>query len=375
MGVKMNKIKILFLVSQFTMGGVEKANISMLNKIDKSKFEVHVLYIKDGMIMDELTDEIFISKLGSVLSLKSLANVKYIFKIMRYIKLNKIEIIHTIDPVLYFVGSVASHFKHIKHVRTQPNFIRRHEKLNTKTIKFTPFEKWTDMFITYQYGSANDLHLAGVRKEKIETIRGFSRTEEFLYFNKIKDIRSELNIPKDNKIIATIHRMVEKKGYETFIDMIPYIVEKYKKVTFLLVGDGPLRRKLEEKVKSLGVSEYVIFTGFRKDLANIVKQIYIGVYPLADTAAMGHVIRSGKILITKKNSSMDEYILDNETGYLVPEEDPQLYAKYVLDLLYDEDKVSQMEVKQKEYVLKNFDGKKNILKLENIFISLCRNQK
>ncbi len=73
------------------MGGVEKANIKMINNIDKSKFEVHVLYIKEGMLMDELTDEINILKLGSVLSLKSFANIQYIFKIMKYIKKYKIE--------------------------------------------------------------------------------------------------------------------------------------------------------------------------------------------------------------------------------------------------------------------------------------------
>ena len=30
---------------------------------------------------------------------------------------------------------------------------------------------------------------------------------------------------------------------------------------------------------------------------------------------------------------MDEYILDGETGYLVPEETPEVYAKYALILL------------------------------------------
>ncbi len=166
--------------------------------------------------------------------------------------------------------------------------------------------------------------------------------------------------------------MVEKKGYETFIDMIPHIVKKYKNVTFLLVGDGPLRKKFEERVESLGVSEYVRFTGFRKDLANIIKQIDFGVYPLADTAAMGSVIRAGKVLITKRNSSMDEYILDGETGYLVSEEKPEVYAKYALILLQDEEKLIEMENRQKQYVISNFDGVKNMRRLEEIFIDLCR---
>lgn len=352
------------------MGGVQKANISMINKINKNKFNVHVLYINEGILMDELTDEISILKLGTILKLKSLVNIKYMIKVINYIKKYNIEIIHTIDPVLYVVGATAAKKSKIKHVRTQPNFIRRHEKLNTKTLKILPFERWTDKFITYQYGSGKDLHLAGVNKEKIVTIRGYSGIKDFLYFNDIKDIRKELNIPKENKIILAVHRMVEKKGYETFIDMIPFIIKEYSDVTFLLVGDGPLKKDYEKRVKNLGISEYVIFTGFRKDLANIIKQIEFGVYPLADTAAMGSVIRSGKILITKKNSSMDEYILDGVTGFLVPEEKPEVYAKYALKILKNKDLLMEMERNQKKYVLENFNGEKNIKRLENLFISL-----
>ena len=370
-----SKINILFLVEGFGMGGVAKANISMINRIDKNKFNVHVLHYKEGILMGDLTDDIVISKLDYMGKLMSLSTYFCIIKLIDYIKKNDIDVIHSMAVTTYVVGATAAHFTNIKHVRTQPNFIRRHEKLNTKTLKFTPFEKWTDKFITYQYGSAKDLNLAGVEMSKIETIRGYSKAEEFLYFNDIKDIRGELNIPKESKIILAVHRMVEKKGYETFIDMIPHIVKKYKNVTFLLVGDGPLRKKFEDRVESLGVSEYVRFTGFRKDLANIVKQIDFGVYPLADTAAMLSVILSGKILITKKNSSMDEYIIDGETGYLVPKDTPEEYAKYALMLLQNEEQLRKMETNQEQYVLRNFDGVKNIKKLENIFINLCRNSK
>lgn len=369
------KINILFLIHKFTMGGAQKANISMVNNINKEKFNVHVLYINEGILMSDLTYKIKISKLGSVLKLKSLVNVKYTMKTMKYIKQNNIEIVHTIDPILYFVGATAAHFTQIKHVRTQPNFIRRHERLNTRTLKYTPFEKWTNKYITYNYASAEDLQFAGVAKEKIETIYGFNSYDEFLNYKPISNIKKEFKIPSNNKIILAMHRMVPRKGYETFIDMIPYIIKEFDKVTFLLVGDGPLRKEYEDQVQNLGISEYVRFVGFQKNIANIIKQIDFGVYPLADTAAMGPVIRAGKVLITKKNSSMDEYILDGETGYLVPEEKPEVYAKYALILLQDEEKLREMENKQKQYVISNFDGVKNMRRLEEVFIDLCRNPK
>lgn len=369
----MKKINILFLVHGFNIGGVQKANINMINKISKEKFNVHVLYINEGELKEDLVlDEIMISKLGSKLKLKSIATIKYVALVARYVKKHDIDIIHTIDPTLYVVGAIVSRILRVIHVRTQPNFIRRHEKLNAKTLKILPFEKWTDKYITYNMASNKDLQLAGVSSHKIETIYGFAYHEEYLRFGVLTDIRDEFNIPKNYKIILAMHRMVPRKGYETFVEMIPYILSDYKNVCFLLIGDGPLRHQLETRVEDLGIERHVRFTGFRRDIANIIKQVDFGVYPLADTAAMNTVIQAGKVLITKKNSAMDEYIIDEVTGYLTPNDEPKTYAEYSLKLLRNDTLLKDLERNQEKHVIENFDGKKNIKKLEEIFISLYK---
>jgi glycosyltransferase involved in cell wall biosynthesis len=370
------KINLLFLVSKFDIGGVQKVNISMINGIDKMKFNVHVLYLKEGILKNELEGrEITIARLGDKLKLKSLINIKYINRVIKYIKKNKIEIVHSIDPVLYIVGSTAAHFTKIIHIRSQPNFIRRHEKLNAYTMKILPFEKWTSRYITFNVASKKDLQLAGVSSKKINIIYDYSKHEEYVNFEKLTDVKKEFNIPTNNKIIFAMHRMVLKKGFETFIEMIPYVIREYKNVTFLLVGDGPLRDELEKKVINLKIQDYVRFIGFRTDIINIIKQIDFGVYPLADTAGMVTAIRGGKVLITKKNSSMDEYIKNGETGYLLSNDTPEAYAEYALRLLNDEMLLKCMENEQMNFIRERFDGNKNINELENILIKLYEEHK
>lgn len=368
-----SKINILFLVENFQIGGIQKVNIRMINVIDREKFNVHVLYINEGILRPDLNDNgIVISKIGDSLKLKSVETFKYIYKTIKYIKKNNIHIVHTIDSVFYVIGASATYFTNIVHVRTQPNFIRRHEKLNTKTLKILPFERWTHKFIALNHASGKDLELAGVEQGKIYCTYGYGPLEEFTEFNQYTDIWNEFNIPPGNKIILAMHRMVAKKGYETFIDMIPYIIKEYDKVTFLLVGDGPLRGEFEKRVNDLNVQEYVRFVGFRTDVINIFKQIDFGVYPLADTAAMGGLIKAGKVLITKKNSSMDEYILDGITGHLVPDDTAEAYASYALTLLKDDRLLKKMENEQLRFIKDRFDGKKNIIKLEELFIQLYK---
>ena len=365
-----NKKKILFLANHFTMGGVQQVNLSLINNIDKNQFEVHVLYLKKGILFNDLSEDISIKNLGNTLKLKSIKNLIYLYRIKKYIISNNIDIVHTIDGVLYYLGAVAARLCRIKHIRTQPNFIRRHERKNTKTLKILPFEKWTDKFFTLNEASAKDLNLAGVNKNKISVIYGYYPLEEYLNNDISSDIKKEFNIPKKNKIIVAMHRMVDNKGYETFIDMIPLVVKKCKNVTFLLVGDGPNKDDYKSKVENLGVSKFVVFTGFRKDPSNISKQVDIGVYPVADTVAMGTVLRAGKVLITKKNSSMDEYIEHEKNGILVTLDTPETYASEVIYLLERPHLITKMEEHRIQFAKKNFDGKKNIRKFEQDILTL-----
>jgi len=69
----MKKINILFLVSRFDIGGVQKLNVSMVNLIDKEKFNIHIIYIKEGVFKQEITDsKVTFFKIGNILKLNLL---------------------------------------------------------------------------------------------------------------------------------------------------------------------------------------------------------------------------------------------------------------------------------------------------------------
>jgi glycosyltransferase involved in cell wall biosynthesis len=148
--------------------------------------------------------------------------------------------------------------------------------------------------------------------------------------------------------------------------MIPYVVAEYPNVVFLVVGDGPLRGELEDMTRALKVEQNVIFTGFRTDVEDIVKQVTFGVYPVALSAGMVSVITSGKVLISRKGSAMDEYIEHNHTGILVDSDDPRDYAHATVQLLRNGFLLESMESNVREMLPSKFDGQKNIEIFENL---------
>ena len=66
---------------------------------------------------------------------------------------------------------------------------------------------------------------------------------------------------KGKVIIVTVARMTKKKGVQNIVDIAPSLLEKYENLMFIMIGDGPLRKKLEKKVEEKGLSGNFYFTG------------------------------------------------------------------------------------------------------------------
>jgi len=72
-------------------------------------------------------------------------------------------------------------------------------------------------------------------------------------------------------VISFIGRLYEFKDPITFVEAIPEVLQHIKDAKFLIVGDGPLRPALEDRVKELNVDTHVIFTGERRDIPQILR--------------------------------------------------------------------------------------------------------
>jgi phosphatidylinositol alpha-1,6-mannosyltransferase len=77
---------------------------------------------------------------------------------------------------------------------------------------------------------------------------------------------------RDNKLILTVGRMVSRERYKAFdevIEAMPELLRRFPNLKYMIVGDGDDRSRLEEKVKSLGLSQQIIFadSGTRESIS------------------------------------------------------------------------------------------------------------
>ena len=141
-----------------------------------------------------------------------------------------------------------------------------------------------------------------------------------------------------NRIVISVGRLVYYKGFEFLIHSMTKVEGR-----LLIVGDGPLRKHLEDMATALGVSDRVVFLG------KIHNKKLVPYYHAADVFALASVARTeafgivqleamacGKPVVnTSLPSGVPLVSLDGITGITVPPANPEALAK-AINLLLDD---------------------------------------
>lgn len=73
----------------------------------------------------------------------------------------------------------------------------------------------------------------------------------------------------DDRLVLTVNKLIPRKNLDIFIQIIGRLAEHVPSVKGIIVGDGPLRKRLEAYTAKLGLSERIIFTGFLPTLEEV----------------------------------------------------------------------------------------------------------
>lgn len=136
------------------------------------------------------------------------------------------------------------------------------------------------------------------------------------------ELRDALGIPKQARVIATLARLFPMKGYEYVVPAAAELIREYPDTHLLLIGDGPMRDKLDARIAALGLAEHFHFAG-------LVPPSQVHRY-LAQADLLWHLslreglprsvvqaLATGIPAIGFRLDGTPEVIRDGETGYCV----------------------------------------------------------
>ena len=126
----------------------------------------------------------------------------------------------------------------------------------------------------------------------------------------------------NEKFFITVARLEPMKYVEDAIRVVAELVHRGHSVKALIVGDGSLRKKLENLATILGVGNAVIFAGNHKQewIARVLPRSALIVSPHMGRA-LTEAALSGVPIVAYDYDWQREVVVDGQTGYLVPHKD------------------------------------------------------
>lgn len=226
--------------------------------------------------------------------------------------------------------------------------------------------------IAISEGIRNVLIEDGLAPERVTTIRSGIQLQRIENIGDGSYLWDEFAIPEDSLIIGIVGALAPHKHHQNFLEAAAIVKRSLPNVRFLVVGDGELRAELERSSASRGLSEDVIFTGFRRDVLEITKILDIFVlssYLEGMGTAILDAMALGKPIVATQVGGIPEIVLQGINGFLVPPRDPNKLAGAILKLAKEPSLRDQMGSYGKMRA-RNFDMKKTIERTEAIYSQL-----
>lgn len=184
---------------------------------------------------------------------------------------------------------------------------------------------------------------------------------------RIEQMKAELNIPPENKVLVSVGRAAKEKNIDELLKYFRKL--NMKNTTLLIVGGGPYLRQLKKNAKSLKLSDKVVFTGMVEP-SKIAAYYKLGdVFMNAsqsETQGLTYIeaLASGLPMICRKDECLDEVLYNGKNGFQYT--NFEQFSKYVKALINDEALRKAMAEKSSE-IAQKFSNKVFAESMEKIY--------
>jgi len=357
------KIKVIHLVEDLMRGGLENVIAEIVSGLDKEKYNFEVWCIaRAGAVADELQSRGFTVETLGILSYHNPFNILRLISLLRK---TKPDIVHTHGYFSSVIGRLSAKIAGvpviINHLHTVFNLSSLRNVIVDKTLNL-----FTDRIICVSKKVEESFMAAGY---------GFKKKSIVIY----NGIDGRKFMPRisghQTKSLISVASLYPHKGQTYLLKALKIVSEECPEVSLEIVGDGPLRKELEDECSSLGISSKVKFLGERNDVAFLLSRA--GIFILTSlregfSLSLIEALACGLPVIATNIGGVPEIVKDQENGLLVSSQDSRALAIAIKSLLKDEPRMREMGLKGREIFEKFFTLEIMLKRFDELYKELFR---
>lgn len=272
------------------------------------------------------------------------------------------DVVHTHASKAGALGRPAARWSGIRRIVHTPHTFHFQGRSGLLRWVFRGLERlllrFTDLLIVVSDGQRLlAFEELGVAEDRVALIENGVDVSHFSRRGLRDEARHEMGIPQDAPAVGMIARLMRQKACDVFLRAAARVVEEAPETVFVLVGEGPLRRRLEKLAYRLYLADNLVWWDHVDDPRAFYEALDVFVLTsryegmpcsLLEAMAMGLPVVAPDIAGCRE-------VVTEASGLLVPAGDAEACARAVIRLLSNPVLAQDMGAAARRHAVQRFD--------------------
>jgi len=182
-------------------------------------------------------------------------------------------------------------------------------------------------------------------------------TDKFVFSQESRDQwRSKYNINSDAPVVGIVAALRPEKNHDLFLEAAARVSRENEESRFVIAGDGPERERLEKLAVEKGIEDRVHFLGSTHDVAGVLSMVdmfALTSHNEASPVSIMEALSCERPVVATDVGSIDESVLQGETGFLVPADDAEAMSSRWLEILTDTELRTKLGQQGRAHIVAN----------------------
>jgi glycosyltransferase involved in cell wall biosynthesis len=343
------KIRVMQLIDTLGDGGAESLLVTFAAGMDRARFDMHVCAMRPFEQQPRVAELAAHGVPFHIFHQRGVYDLPALWRIVRYIRRNRIDVIHTHLLASDILGRVAGFLTGRPVVSTIHNSRADLDKEPAR-------RQWMER-VTARWMGRRLIVVAENLREEIAAWFGVPLDKVVAITNGVDTDRFHRDAGFDRAAVrralaggdfplaTSVGRLVPQKAQHILIAAAALVAAQRPDTRIVLLGEGPLAADLAAQAAQAGVTDQVIFSGFRNDVADILAASSIFVLSSAWEGlpiALLEAMAAGCAAVCTDVGGVSQVLEHGVTGLLVPPNDPAALAAALLACFNDPARTAQM---------------------------------
>ena len=370
----MERLRVLYTVNRMDVGGSQTHLVQVLRLLDRRRFEPMLCCLSGHGALLEMAKETGATVVGAGLGrIKSPAAFGAVVRLARFIRNNRIDVVHNYLLRANLVGAVAARLARVPVVLTSKRGCHERRGLELAAVRLS--NRLADCVTANADAVRAFVHEnEACPLEKMVVIPSGIDSERFAPLPP-EDYKARLGLAPDRVVVGIVTRQRVRKGVEEFLRAMAMVREQVPAACAVVVGEVSADREVDDLIHHLGLEGHVHLLGPRRDMPEVLSAFDLFVLSSHDEGMSNAILEAmamHKPVVATDVGGTREAVQPGRTGVLVPPKDPPALADGILRVLNEPAEArAAMGERARQVVVERFSARAMVRQMEQLYSDLA----